>query len=103
MPELSRFYGIVVRMFSNDHGPPHFHAYYGSDEALVAIETLSVFAGRLPPRAMGLVVEWASLHQPPGRTQGGLKEGAEPRAAGENRTAPVACSAAVVFTRRSDR
>jgi len=63
MPELSRFYGIVVRMFSNDHGPPHFHAYYGSDEALVAIETLSVFAGRLPPRAMGLVVEWASLHQ----------------------------------------
>ena len=63
MPELSRFYGIVVRMFSNDHGPPDFHAYYGSDEALVAIETLSVFAGRLPPRAMGLVVEWASLHQ----------------------------------------
>jgi hypothetical protein len=63
MPELARFYGIVVRMFFNDHEPPHFHAYYGSDEALVAIETLSVFAGRLPPRAMGLVVEWASLHQ----------------------------------------
>jgi hypothetical protein len=63
MPELSRFYGIVVRMFFNDHLPPHFHAYYGSDEALIAIETLSLFAGRLPPRAMGLVVEWASLHQ----------------------------------------
>ena len=63
MPELSRFYGIVVRMFFNDHNPPHFHAYYGSDEALFAIETLSVIAGRLPPRATGLVVEWATLHQ----------------------------------------
>jgi hypothetical protein len=63
MPELSRFYGIVVRMFFNDHNPPHFHAYYGSDEALFAIETLSLFAGQLPPRATGLVVEWASLHQ----------------------------------------
>jgi hypothetical protein len=56
MPELSRFYGIVIRMFFNDHAPPHFHAYYGSDEALIAIERLSVFAGRLPPRATGLVV-----------------------------------------------
>lgn len=63
MPELSRFYGIVVRMFFNDHGPPHFHAYYGSDEALFAIEPLSLIAGRLPPRATGLLVEWASLHQ----------------------------------------
>ena len=63
MPELSRFYGIVVRMFFNDHNPRHFHAYYGSDEALFAIETLSLFAGRLPPRATGLVVEWASLRQ----------------------------------------
>jgi hypothetical protein len=63
MPELSRFYGIVIRMFFSDHPPAHFHAYYGSDEALIAIETLSVFAGRLPPRATGLVVEWASLHQ----------------------------------------
>jgi hypothetical protein len=50
-------------MFFNDHVPPHFHAYYGSDEALFAIETLSLFAGRLPPRATGLVVEWASLNQ----------------------------------------
>ncbi len=48
MPELSRFYGIVVRMFFNDHAPPHFHAYYGSDEALFAIETLSLIATRLP-------------------------------------------------------
>ncbi|MGH9319802.1 MAG: DUF4160 domain-containing protein [Vicinamibacteria bacterium] len=77
-------------MFFNDHEPPHFHAYYGSDEALVAIETLSVFAGRLPPRAMGLVVEWASLHQPPGRPERGLEEGEGSRVARENRAAPVA-------------
>jgi len=63
MPELSRFYGIVIRMFFNDHAPPHFHAFYGSDEAVFAIETLSLIAGRLPPRATGLVVEWASLRQ----------------------------------------
>jgi hypothetical protein len=63
MPELSRFYGIVVRMFFNDHGPPHFHAYYASEEALLSIETFSVIAGHLPPRARGLVVEWASFHQ----------------------------------------
>ena len=63
MPELSRLYGIVVRMFFNDHTPPHFHAYYGSDEALFTIESLSLIAGRLPPRATGLVAEWASLHQ----------------------------------------
>lgn len=63
MPELSQFYGIVIRMFFDDHAPPHFHAYYGSDEAVFAIETLSLIAGRLPPRALGLVVEWSSLHQ----------------------------------------
>ena len=63
MPELCRFYGIVIRMYFSDHGPPHFHARYGGDEALVGIETLAVLHGRLPPRAQGLVVEWASLRQ----------------------------------------
>ena len=63
MPELSRFYGIIIRMFFNDHAPPHFHAYYGESEAVVSIETISLVAGQLPPRAHGLVVEWASLHQ----------------------------------------
>jgi hypothetical protein len=63
MPEISRFLGIVIRMFFDDHNPPHFHAEYGEAEALVDIRTLSVFAGRLPPRAMGLVIEWATLHQ----------------------------------------
>ena len=63
MPEISRFYGIVIRMYFNDHHPPHFHAEYAGSEVLVHIDTLAVFAGTLPPRAMGLVIEWASLHQ----------------------------------------
>ena len=60
MPELCRFYGIVIRMHHGDHAPPHFHAHYGEQEALVEIASLAVLRGRLQPRAMGLVVEWAS-------------------------------------------
>lgn len=63
MPELSRFYGIVIQMHFGDHPPPHFHALYGSSKAVVDIETLAVIEGRLPPRAHGLVVEWATIHQ----------------------------------------
>lgn len=63
MPELCRFYGIVIRMYFNDHAPPHFHAYYGEDEIIITIYTLAVLAGKLPPRALGLVMEWAALHQ----------------------------------------
>ena len=63
MPELSRFYGIIIRMYFDDHAPPHFHAAYGGEEAVVGIEALAVLYGHLPPRARGLVVEWASLHQ----------------------------------------
>lgn len=63
MPELCRFYGIVIRMHYGDHAPPHFHAHYGDQEALVSVDSLVVLRGRLAPRAMGLVVEWASQHQ----------------------------------------
>lgn len=63
MPEISRFYGIVVKMFHNDHHPPHFHAEYGNDRMIVNIDTLGVIAGKLPPRATGLVMEWAAEHQ----------------------------------------
>ena len=63
MPELSRFYGIVIRMHFDDHAPPHFHALYGGEESLVEIHSLTFLQGRLPARARGLVVEWASLHQ----------------------------------------
>ena len=63
MPEISRFFGIIIAMYYNDHAPPHFHVRYGSQRALVAIESLSVLEGKLSPRALGLVMEWASSHQ----------------------------------------
>ncbi len=63
MPELCRFFGIIIRMYFDDHGPPHFHALYGGDEALIDIDTLAVLEGRLPPRAQGLVVEWGAQHR----------------------------------------
>ncbi|MGB9720566.1 MAG: DUF4160 domain-containing protein [bacterium] len=63
MPEISRFYGIVIYIFYREHQPPHFHAVYGDFEVLIEIDTLSILAGRLPPRAMGLVIEWAMIHQ----------------------------------------
>ncbi len=63
MPEISRFFGIVIKMFFDDHDPPHFHAEYGDETALIDIHRLFAFAGRLPPRVMGLVIEWAALHR----------------------------------------
>jgi len=63
VPEISRFFGIVIKMFFDDHNPPHFHAEYSGDIALIDIGNLSVFSGRLPPRVMGLVIEWATIHQ----------------------------------------
>lgn len=62
MPEICRFYGIVIKMFFDDHAPPHFHAQYGEFEVLININTLAITGGYLPPRALGLVMEWASLH-----------------------------------------
>ena len=53
MPELSRFYGIVIKMYFDDHDPSHFHAEYAEDEAVISIETLAVIAGRLRPSALG--------------------------------------------------
>ena len=50
-------------MYFADHAPPHFHATYQGAEAIFAIDSLAVLQGRLPARAQGLVVEWASLHQ----------------------------------------
>ena len=63
MPELSRFYGIIIRMHFRDHAPPHFHATYQNHEATVRISDLAVTRGALPVREQGLVAEWASLHQ----------------------------------------
>jgi len=63
MPTISSFYGVLIRMFWADHAPPHFHAVYGDDEALVDIETLRVIRGNLPRRALALVLEWAFMHR----------------------------------------
>jgi len=63
MPEISRFFGIVVTMHYDDHVPPHFHVRYAGKKAVLSIRPLDLMRGRLPPRVLGLVVEWASLHQ----------------------------------------
>ena len=63
MPEISRFFGIIIAMFYDEHNPPHFHARYGGEKAFIEIESLRVLEGWLPPRALGLVIEWAIQHQ----------------------------------------
>ena len=63
MPTISEFFGILIRMYFNDHAPPHFHARYNEHEAVIAIGELKVIEGGLPNRALGLVLEWAHLHR----------------------------------------
>lgn len=63
MPVISRFFGIVIRMYFDDHSPPHFHALYGDAEAALRIDPVRVLVGQLPPRVLALVTEWATLHQ----------------------------------------
>lgn len=52
----SAFFGILIRMYYDDHNPPHFHAYYGEHEAIIAIQTLEVMEGNLPKRALAMVL-----------------------------------------------
>lgn len=61
MPEVSRFYGIVVTLNYDDHAPPHFHARYGDHRASIGLDGI-VIAGSLPPRALLLVRSWAAAH-----------------------------------------
>ncbi|MBI2928570.1 MAG: DUF4160 domain-containing protein [Verrucomicrobia bacterium] len=63
MPEISRFFGIRIVFFFNDHAPPHFHAIYEGRKAVFDIRTLQMTDGTLPPRVRGFIVEWAALHQ----------------------------------------
>ena len=63
MPEISRFFGIIIRMYYNEHVPPHFHAQYGENQAEINIETFEVIKGKLPNRVLGLALEWAALHR----------------------------------------
>lgn len=63
MPEIARFYGIIIKLFFADHPPPHFHAIYGEYNALFSIDSLEMIEGDLPERARKMVVEWASVYQ----------------------------------------
>jgi len=63
MPEISRFLGIIITMYYNDHPPPHFHVRYNKQKAIIDLNNLSILQGKLSPRVLGLVVEWATLHQ----------------------------------------
>jgi hypothetical protein len=62
MPEISRFYGIIIYMFYEDHAPPHFHVKYNENEAVISLEDFAVTQGKLPAKALGLVMEWATIH-----------------------------------------
>jgi len=63
MPEISRFLGIVIAMYFKEHAPPHFHAKYGGQRAAFSIQDLRLIEGKLPPRIVSLVLEWAFLHR----------------------------------------
>ena len=63
MPLVSRFYGIVIKLYFREHGVPHFHALYGEHNAVFAIDTLEMLEGDLPNRARRLVTEWAQQYQ----------------------------------------
>ncbi len=62
MPEISRFYGIIIYMYMNEHQPPHFHVWYNDYKAIITIED-GVVTGSLPRRALKLVYEWLDLHK----------------------------------------
>lgn len=63
MPEISRFFGIVIKMYFRDHAPPHFHAAYGSTRCTIDLRTLGILSGNLPRRALALTLEWAAEHR----------------------------------------
>lgn len=62
MPELARFFGIIIYMNWRDHNPPHIHALYGDDEALISLDG-ALLAGGLPRRALSMVYEWLAIHR----------------------------------------
>ena len=65
MPVLSRFYGIIIRMYfqQSEHNPPHFHAIYGEHMAAICIEDGSILEGELPKKALEMVLEWNEIHK----------------------------------------
>ena len=63
MPTISAFYGILIKMFFNDHAPPHFHAEYAEFKATIDIRHVRILEGELPRRALDLVLDWTELHR----------------------------------------
>lgn len=64
MPEIARFYGIVIKIFfRNEHNPPHFHAVYGEYNGMFDIQTLEMLEGDLPKKAQDLIIEWATPYK----------------------------------------
>jgi len=84
VPVISRFYGILIAMYFNDHNPPHFHAKYSGYEALFNFDG-EIIEGDIPKRASKFVQEWISIHRPE------LEENWEKARAGEplNYIAPL--------------
>jgi hypothetical protein len=62
MPEISRFFGIIITLYYNDHAPAHFHIRYSGQKAVMTIEGFEIIEGSLSPRVRALVLEWAGLH-----------------------------------------
>lgn len=62
MPEISRFLGIVIQMYPNEHNPPHFHAFYGDEVAIFSIETGQMIQGDFPSKKAALVTAWTIIH-----------------------------------------
>ncbi|MGQ0813084.1 MAG: DUF4160 domain-containing protein [Gemmatimonadota bacterium] len=63
MPTISQFFGVSIRMYFDDHEPPHFHVYYAEYAAAIDLETLRVIRGRVPRRTLSTVLEWALRHR----------------------------------------
>jgi len=63
MPEISRFFGIIIFMYFDEHNPPHFHVRYNEERAVISINELKLTQGKLSKRALALVLEWANEHR----------------------------------------
>jgi hypothetical protein len=78
MPEICRFFGMIIAMYYKDHRPPHFHVIYGDYKVAINIETLQLIEGKLPKRALSMVLEWAHIHREELRKNWQLLEEAKP-------------------------
>lgn len=63
MPEVSRFYGIIIKMYFKAHFPQHFHAIYGENNGIFGIDDFEMLEGDLPSKAIGLIKEWGSQYR----------------------------------------